>query len=345
MIPIRPLPRSLPPLPDESLPGFLMRLSYRLEASPADLAHATGLTRSASANGSVSHIIHMPEDVRTRFARTVKTTEDEVTGMLLSPLGLRYPPASNIPSSYRQKLSSRHNRWIFLHTTRFCPDCLASGDTPIEQEFGGAWRRLWRLPPVFACPTHNRFLEHRCPDCGRPALCTVTRTTYRALPRWRDTGLHPAQCRSPLPATGPAGHGPEIGCQGRLDRCTASAPAPSEQIMAFQRHMLDLLSAAGPTTTEVLGSEAAVGNYFTDLRVLCQLIKVPATSSPTRGLPKHSTLTKQPRAKSSRSPTGPRASSMLPRWLPLPARPFWPPPTGYFDWRIPVTWASTSARW
>ncbi|WP_237502547.1 hypothetical protein [Streptomyces sp. SID8374] len=43
--------------------------------------------------------------------------------------------------------------------------------------------------------------------------------------------------------------------------------------MAFQRHTLDLLSAAGPATTEVLGSEAAVGNYFTDLRVLCQLIK------------------------------------------------------------------------
>jgi hypothetical protein len=99
MNPLRSLPRSLPPLPDESLPGFLMRLSYRLEASPADLAHATGLARSASANGSVSHIIHMTEDVRTRFAQTVKASEDEVTGMLLSPLGLRYPPASNIPSS------------------------------------------------------------------------------------------------------------------------------------------------------------------------------------------------------------------------------------------------------
>lgn len=43
--------------------------------------------------------------------------------------------------------------------------------------------------------------------------------------------------------------------------------------MTFQRHLLDLLSVAGPTTTEVLGREAAVSHYFTDLRVLCQLIK------------------------------------------------------------------------
>lgn len=38
------LPRSLAPLPNESLLGFLLRLSHRLDTSPLRLAKATGLT-------------------------------------------------------------------------------------------------------------------------------------------------------------------------------------------------------------------------------------------------------------------------------------------------------------
>jgi hypothetical protein len=39
----RPLPRSLVPLPGESLPGFLLRLSCRLNQPPARIAELTGL--------------------------------------------------------------------------------------------------------------------------------------------------------------------------------------------------------------------------------------------------------------------------------------------------------------
>jgi len=39
-----PLGRSLLPIPGESLPGFLLRLSCRLHLAPARLAELTGLT-------------------------------------------------------------------------------------------------------------------------------------------------------------------------------------------------------------------------------------------------------------------------------------------------------------
>ncbi|MER6897832.1 hypothetical protein, partial [Amycolatopsis sp. NPDC000740] len=39
----RPLPRSLDPLPDGSLVGFLLRLSHRLEIPPNRLARLAGL--------------------------------------------------------------------------------------------------------------------------------------------------------------------------------------------------------------------------------------------------------------------------------------------------------------
>src|SRR5260370_15052265 len=47
----RPLSRSLIPVPGESLPGFLLRLSYRLNLPPARLAELAGL-RSAGVRGS-----------------------------------------------------------------------------------------------------------------------------------------------------------------------------------------------------------------------------------------------------------------------------------------------------
>lgn len=43
-----PLPRSLDPLPGESLTGFLLRLSYRLAVPPADLMRRTGLSQGST---------------------------------------------------------------------------------------------------------------------------------------------------------------------------------------------------------------------------------------------------------------------------------------------------------
>ena len=38
-----PLPRSLDPLPDESLPGYVLRLAYRLGLAPLRILQLTGL--------------------------------------------------------------------------------------------------------------------------------------------------------------------------------------------------------------------------------------------------------------------------------------------------------------
>ena len=39
---MQPLPRSLAPLPGESIVGYLLRLAYRLAVSPSDLARMAG---------------------------------------------------------------------------------------------------------------------------------------------------------------------------------------------------------------------------------------------------------------------------------------------------------------
>lgn len=44
------LPRSLDPLPDETLPGYVLRLPCRLERAPGRTARLTGLTPVARAD-------------------------------------------------------------------------------------------------------------------------------------------------------------------------------------------------------------------------------------------------------------------------------------------------------
>src|SRR6266508_4985161 len=58
----RPLPRSLDPLADESLPGFLLRLAYRLGISPARLVTLTGLSMN------MQHRIAMPFSLTMQLA-------------------------------------------------------------------------------------------------------------------------------------------------------------------------------------------------------------------------------------------------------------------------------------
>jgi len=54
---IHPLPRSLDPLPDESLPGYLLRLAHRLDLSPATVAMLTGLSTGKTGQVASSRML------------------------------------------------------------------------------------------------------------------------------------------------------------------------------------------------------------------------------------------------------------------------------------------------
>lgn len=260
---LRPLARSLPPLPDESLPGFLLRLAFRLDTSPAELAVRTGLAdRADRAVLPVPLLIGLTTERRHTFARMIKATDAEVDAMLLDTYSSRYPPAQPSPSG-RNGLANQQHRWLFMHATRYCPQCLAGQDNPVEQAFGGAWKTSWRLPPVFACLTHRRFLEHECPACKSTALPTATRSTVRHFPRWREASLHPAQCRAFV--DGQCGH--------RLDQGTDNLQSLPGEYEEFQHYLLDLLNPVGSDEVNVLGRSTSSAHYFTDLRTTCQILR------------------------------------------------------------------------
>ncbi|MEI7030927.1 TniQ family protein [Streptomyces pratensis] len=274
---MRPLPHSLDPLLDETLIGYILRLAHRLGTSPGAVAIRTGLTghRKGNALGVPMRLLHDLESEQIQaFARTTRLAPEEVSRLLTSSLGERYGPL-NEKFTPRKSVARmvNDNAWLLTRTPRYCPQCLTGDGGEIQQLHGGAWRRSWCLPPVFACPRHRRLLRTHCPAWHQP-VHTVEMNSIIARP-W-DEDLHPTQCRTTTvprtvgrlqPACGaqlaePAEAGPEV----------TRTPQTLEHLLGLQRRLLKLLDPVGPAVTPSVGWLIPAAEYFADLRALLGLV-------------------------------------------------------------------------
>ncbi len=162
---MRALPRSLTPLPDEALHGYLLRLSYRIDHTPMDLARMAGWQTSGTLSPGL--LLDLPRTHAQGLAHLARLTEHEVMAMTLAPMRENCPPIAASLTSPHQRL--RTDPWITVPEARYCPTCLAGDGTEIQNRYGGAWKLQWHLPVLFACPQHQRFLHHTCPACGHLA--------------------------------------------------------------------------------------------------------------------------------------------------------------------------------
>lgn len=260
----RPLPRSLVPLPGESLPGFLLRLSCRLNQPPARIAELTGLAMDGPCGTPVIVLAGVPEAARGEFTRMTRLTSDQVAGLGTGAWQERYGPViateRNAPGGHRL-----NGQVLLAPATRYCPECLAGDRSAIQQALGGPWLRAWHLPVVFACPAHQLLLEHLCPDCGQLVRGRRPGGYAVILPAMRVAGLHPAQCRTKV--TPGNGRSLPACCGARLDQARSRRPA-STGMIALQERILALLDPDGPASTFSAGLPASPASYFADHRAL-----------------------------------------------------------------------------
>jgi hypothetical protein len=267
--PHRPLPRSLVPLADESFPGYLLRLAHRLDLSPARLAAVTGLTLHAAV--PVSRMLALEPAMAEEFGRMTRLSATEVTGLTLASLSGSYPPL-NLAFSGRRRLTHGvfvKENWVFSHASRYCPHCLAGDGSVIQQQHGGAWSKLWRLPVVFACPVHGQLLRHACPACGDDAHSSAGSGSM--LPLVGNSTLHPTQCRNAVLA---AGLRRSCGHQLALPGLPALALSDErESLLQLQSRLLGLLRSDGQEAVVCFGRETTPARYFVDLRILtCAIV-------------------------------------------------------------------------
>lgn len=165
----RPLTRSLEPLEGESLSGYLLRLSFRLRVSPLRLAQLTGC---ASGTSGITRRRMLDLDVQ-RFARATWLSDDEARALTIASWSDRYPPVTR--SRIGQGPPVILDNWLFANGSRYCPDCLAGDDSPVQQQYGGPWKKTWQLPVAFACTRHHWFLREACPVAhpGQPGIGTL----------------------------------------------------------------------------------------------------------------------------------------------------------------------------
>ncbi|GHF91970.1 TniQ family protein [Streptomyces filamentosus] len=275
---MRPLPRSLDPLPDEALTGYVLRLAHLLGTSPGAVAIRTGLTGGRKENALFRipmRLLHDLEYEQARlFARTTRLSPGEVGRLLASSLAGRYGPLNSrftLRSSAARMIND--NAWLLTRTPRYCPQCLTGDGSEIQRRHGGAWRLFWRLPPVFACPRHRRLLRIDCPACRRP-VHAVEMNSIIARP-W-DEDLHPTQCRSTSTPRTVGRLQPACGAQlaesvGVVPE-TVSDPQTLEHLLGLQRRLLRLLDPVGPVVTPSVGWLIPAADYFADLRALLGLV-------------------------------------------------------------------------
>jgi hypothetical protein len=152
------LPRSLHPLPDESLIGFMLRISHRLDERPTQLAIRAGITPHLTRDEPVpqSPLLRLPPASAEDLARLTKLDPDTVHALTLEPYHRRYPPVADElrRTSRDPQARGAKTTWLTLASTR----CLAGDTSQVQQRHGGAWKRQWHLPVVFACLEHHCFL-------------------------------------------------------------------------------------------------------------------------------------------------------------------------------------------
>lgn len=268
------LPRSLQPLPGESLSGYLINLAHRLRLTPGDLAQRLGIL-SVAVYSTINHqyALALPPAATCTFTTATGLTTQQAHNLTHAPHQALFLDAANPPPNgwSPQVLAVEH--WIAPTSTGWCPQCLAephhTNASPDRQFERRLWHRDWVSPWLLACSRHQTLLTTVCPNEHQHATPARDAQAQSLIRDPRHLITHPTACRKRL-ATTTRSHTVAL-CGAPLDQSTA--PSAAAETLTLQRH-LDQLLAGEPTTVHSRGVTVNVAQYLRDLRLMAVLIQV-----------------------------------------------------------------------
>lgn len=131
---LSPLPRSLAPLPEEALTGYLLRLAHRLDRSPARIGRITSLVTYAPSDRTPRLPTHLLLELQPKtanaFSTATRLTADEVSALGLSRHTSSYPPLARVGLQRDGKV--RHNAWALSPGNRSAPPAWRVTGAPLR---------------------------------------------------------------------------------------------------------------------------------------------------------------------------------------------------------------------
>ncbi|MFD7601794.1 TniQ family protein [Streptomyces mirabilis] len=268
---IRPLARALSPLPEESLPGLLLRLAYRMERSPARVARLCGLIHRQNRLPG-AYLISLPAERIRQFAAAARLSVEEANTLTLSSFAAVYPPLASVRIDGSCNTTAARKSWAASISSRYCAACLSGEGSRVQTLYGGPWKLRWHLPVSYACVTHRTLLSHTCPRCGGTPNRPTTTERQGLITHRTTSGLHPAQCRRLVPDV----HGtPAAPCAARLDhdRRAAHVPEADLSILLALQHRIDQHLSRNQPSADA-DQSASDRYFFPDLIVAAHLIRL-----------------------------------------------------------------------
>ncbi|MFE9644359.1 TniQ family protein [Streptomyces sp. NPDC006365] len=102
------------------------------------------------------------------------------------------------PSRCGRNHAAAQRRWAINLSSRYCPQCLAGDESPVQNQLGGPWKLPRHLPVVFACTTHALPLSGSCPLCSNLPYRPPGTERSGLLMQRAASGLHPGHAGSSL---------------------------------------------------------------------------------------------------------------------------------------------------
>ncbi|WP_165922950.1 TniQ family protein [Sulfurirhabdus autotrophica] len=154
------LPVRCPPLPDELLSSWLIRLAWLNAEKLYTFRRRFWMHPGSPWSRNIDLIL--PDDALAYISKmTLITPESLVNHMLKGYLGTLFEDIDPHGNAQGILTSRRRGQKVFGFGLQLCPDCLRSDTVPY-------FRRWWKVAYLVTCPIHRRLLIDACPGCQQP---------------------------------------------------------------------------------------------------------------------------------------------------------------------------------